>query len=78
MVLLGIVTQTHVIDVDLGLSFSRNELLYKRPAPQYMQNVFHQFLEECRGVGDPKGHKLPSKYTTLRTYKGQQFLSCGG
>ena len=77
MVLLGIGTQAHVIDVGLHLSPSRNQLLYKRPAPQYIPNFVHQFLEESRGVSYPKWHDLPFKYTTLRGYKGQQFPSCG-
>ena len=76
MVLLGIGTQTHVIDVGLQFCPSGNQLLYKRSAPQYVQNFVRQCMEECRGVGYPKGHDLPFKHTTLRGYKGQQFLSC--
>ena len=78
MVLLGIGTQTHIIDVGLYLCPSGNQLLYKRSASQYVQNFVHRFLEECRGVGYPKRHDLPFKHTTLRGYKGQTFLSCGG
>ena len=37
MVLLGVGTQTHVIDVTFRFSPSRNQLSYKRPAPQYTQ-----------------------------------------
>ena len=70
MVLLGIGTQTHVIDVGLHFCPWGNELPYKRSAPQYVQNLVHQFLEECRGVGYPKRHDLPLKNTTLRGYKG--------
>ena len=78
MVLLDMGTQTHVIDLSLNLSPSRNQLLYKRPAPPYIQNFVHQVLEECRGVSDPKRHDLPFKYKTLRGYKCQQFLKCSG
>ena len=76
MVLLGIGTLTHVIDVGLHFFPSGNQLLYQRSAPQYVQNFVQQFLESCRGVGYPKRHDLPFKHTTLRGYKGQQLLSC--
>ena len=45
MVLFGISTQTHVIDVGLHFCPSGNQLLYKRSAPQYVENFVHQFLE---------------------------------
>ena len=77
MVLLGIGAETHVIDVSLHLSTSRNHLLYKRLAPQYIQHFVHQFLEECRGVSDPERHDLPFQYMTFRGYKGQHLLTCG-
>ena len=69
MVLLDIGNQTHVIDVGLHLSPSRNHLLYKRPAHQYIQIFVHQLLEECRGVSDSKRHELQLKPQTLRGYK---------
>ena len=78
MILLGIGTQTHVINVGLHLSPSRYQLLYKRPAPECIQNFVHQFLNECYGVGYPTMHNLSFKYTTLRGYKCQQLLSCSG
>ena len=73
MVLLGIRTQTHVIDVGLHFCHSGNQLLYKRSAPQYVQN----FGSSVCGVSYLKKHYLQFKHTT-RGYKGQQFLSCGG
>ena len=76
MVLFCIGTQTHVIDVGLHFCLSGNQLLYKRSAPQYVQNFLHQLLEECRGVGYPQWHDVPFQHTTLKGYKGQQFLSC--
>ena len=51
MVLLGPGTQTHVIDVGLHFYPSGNQILYKRSAPQYVQNFVHQFMEERGGVG---------------------------
>ena len=78
MVLFDIGTQTQVIDVSHHLSPSTNQLLYKRPAPQYIQNFVHQFLEECRDVDEPERYNVSLKYTALRGYTRQQFLSCGG
>ena len=49
-----------------------------RSAPQYVRNFVHWSLEERWGISHPERHDLPLKHTTLRGYKSQQFLSCGG
>ena len=54
MVLLGISTQTHIIDVSRHFSPSRNQLLYKMPAPQYIQTFFISSWKSAGALATPK------------------------
>ena len=54
MILLGIRTETQVIDARLHLRITGDSLLYNRPTPQYVQRCSDQLLEECRGISNHK------------------------
>ena len=76
MILLGIITQAQVIDVRPHLRPVGNQFLYKGSASQYIWDLFHQLLNESRGIRDTERHDLPPEDTALRGYKGEQFLGC--
>ena len=78
MILLGMSTQAHVIDLCLHLSSPGNQFLYKGPASQDTQDFMHQLLKESKGIRDAERHYLPAEDTDLRGYKGEQFLGCSG
>ena len=75
---LGVSTQAHVIDVCLHLSPTGNQFLYKGSASQDLEDFIHQLLKESRGIRNTQRHDLPAEDTTLRGYKGEQFLGCSG
>ena len=50
MILLGIRTQAHVIDVCLHLSLAGNQFLHKGSASQDIQGYMHQLLKEGKGI----------------------------
>ena len=78
MILLGISTQAHVVDVCLHFSPAGNQFLNKGSVSQDIWDFVHQLLKECRGIRDTEGHDLPAEDTALRGYKGEQFLGCSG
>ena len=78
MILLGISTQAHVIDVCLHLSPAGNQFLCKGSVSQDIYDFIYQVLKESRGIRHTEGRDLPTEDTALRVYKGEQFLGCSG
>ena len=78
MILLGISTQAHVINVGNHLSPAENQFPHKGSASQDISEFIHQLLKECMGICDPKGHDLPAQDTAISGYQGEQFLGCSG
>ena len=78
MILLGISTQGHIIDVCLHLRPAGNQFLYKASGSQDTLDFIHHLLKENRGIRDTEGHDLRAEDTAFGGYKGEQFLGCSG
>ena len=78
MILLGISTQAHVLNVSLHFGPGGDQFLNKGSASQDIYDFIHQLLNKSRGIRDTKGHDLPAEDRALRGYKGEQFLGCSG
>ena len=69
MILLGISTQAHVIDVCLHLSPAGNQFLYKGSASQDIEDFIDQLLKESRCIRDTGGKTFQQKTQPLRITK---------
>ena len=71
MILLGISTKAHVIDVCLNLSPVGNQFLYKGSASQDIWDFIHQLVKESRAFATSKGMTFQRKTRPLGVTKAR-------
>ena len=77
MIPLGISTQAHVIDVP-SISAARETSSCTRGLRLRIYRFYSSAPERDQGHLDTERHDLRAEGTTLRSYKGEQFLACSG